>query len=128
MKKNAEKRVFRIGDLIAVLAVLLLAALVFLFALGKKEGAYAKITTYDGEVILLPLNEDCEKTVVSRGYTLLVVVENGAVSVKGADCPDRICVHSGALSKVGKTIVCAPAGVVICVVGGGESDADFVAG
>jgi hypothetical protein len=68
------------------------------------------------------------KTVTSRGVTLEIAVENGRIAVRSADCDDRVCEHTGAIEKRGASIVCAPAAVVIRIVGGGDQNADFTAG
>ena len=52
-----------------------------------------------------------------------IVVSDGTVRVEDADCPDKICEKSGAISKAGQTIVCLPNRVVIKILGKGEVEA-----
>ena len=66
-------------------------------------------------------------TYESRGYTLTVAVENGAVRVSESDCPNQDCVHSGAISRAGQSIVCLPARVAVTLEGA-ASDYDLIAG
>ena len=61
------------------------------------------------------------------GYTLTVAVENGAVRVSESDCPNQDCVHSGAISRAGQSIVCLPARVAVTLEGA-ASDYDLIAG
>ncbi|HHY98042.1 MAG TPA: NusG domain II-containing protein [Firmicutes bacterium] len=48
----------------------------------------------------------------------LVEIQNQRVRIKDADCPGKMCVKTGWISKPGQTIVCAPHKVVVMV----ESD------
>jgi hypothetical protein len=41
--------------------------------------------------------------------------------VTDSTCPDRVCVHTGAISAPGSMIACVPNGVVVRI-GGEESD------
>lgn len=123
-----KKQMLRVGDMVAVALVLCLAALLLLFLFTSNRGSFAEIEV-EGEVIAtLSLAEDTVKTVTSRGVTLEIAVENGRIFVRAADCNDRVCEHTGAIEKRGSSIVCAPAAVVIRIVGGGDQDADFTAG
>lgn len=123
-----KKGLLRVGDIVAMTLVLLLAALLLVFLLTADRGALAEIEV-EGEVVAtLSLSENATKTVVSRGITLEIAVENGEISVRSANCDDQVCLHTAAISKRGASIVCAPAAVVIRIVEGGENDADFIAG
>ena len=123
-----KKGLLRVGDVIAIVLVLCLAASLLLFLLTADRGTLVEIEV-EGEVIAtLSLAKDTTKTVISRGITLEIAVKAGEVFVKSADCDDLVCMHTAAISERGASIVCAPAAVVIRIVGGGENDADFVAG
>lgn len=60
------------------------------------------------EVILLPLKDDEHSEVEFK---------QGKVRIKYADCPDKICVKTGWISKPGEMIVCIPYKVVIRISG-----------
>ncbi len=116
------------GDI--MITAVIVAAAVFLFIiplLYGSEPAYVVITVQNGGTTRFSLYENRELTVSSNGITLLVVIENAQVYVKSSDCPDKVCVHTGRISRSGQSIICAPAGVVISVEGGG-ADADHIAG
>ena len=46
-----------------------------------------------------------------------ILVHDGKVLVSAADCSTQVCVRSRAISRVGESIVCAPHGLVVTVVG-----------
>ena len=73
----------------------------------------------------LPLSEDCELVIETERGSNTVMVRNGAVAVAEADCPDKVCVRTGAVSGGGVPIVCLPHRLEIRVVSG-ESTVDIV--
>lgn len=50
------------------------------------------------------------------GYNLIEITPNSA-RILEADCPDKLCVVQGAISKAGQTIVCLPHRLVIHIEG-----------
>ena len=129
MKRSPELKPTK-WDALVELAVLLLA-----LGLGarpyfaaKAAGELTVSVAIDGETV-----ERCALSAYdggayqSRGYTLTVAVENGAVRVSKSDCPNQDCVHSGAISRAGQSIVCLPARVAVTLEGA-ASDYDLIAG
>lgn len=53
-----------------------------------------------------------------NGYTLTVSCDGAEVQVISSTCPGQDCVHTGAVSKAGQSIVCLPARIVIRLTGG----------
>lgn len=126
---NGELMKTRIGlkkaDVVLVAVLTLVAAAwwaAFFFVLDT--GNYA-VVYVDGEVWgRYRLDEDAEvKIPVGEGYNVLVI-RGGEADVTDADCPDRTCVHSRPIGKVGQTIVCLPHKLTVKIVGDGESDVD----
>lgn len=115
-----------VAALVATLAIV--TALCFY---GRRTGAPQAVTiTHRGALIqtirLTGLTET--KTVAIDGdYHLEIHVDSGGVCVVHSDCPGQDCVHTGAISRAGQSIVCLPAQVVISLVGA-ASDVDAVLG
>ena len=57
--------------------------------------------------------------------TNTVVVEGGEIRVSEADCPDKICVNMGGVSRSGETITCLPHKLVIEVHNDKKNDYDI---
>ncbi len=53
-------------------------------------------------------------------------ISNEGVYVSDVICPDRICVKTGLINKVGQSIVCLPNKVQIYIEGGVRTDVDGV--
>lgn len=56
----------------------------------------------------------------------VVRIENGQADMIEADCPDKTCVRTRAISKLGQSIVCLPHKIVVQVVGVGEAEIDDI--
>ena len=64
---------------------------------------------------------------LSPSYSDLPFSPEWSVRVSDSNCPGQDCVHTGAISRAGQSIVCLPAQVVISLVGA-ASDVDAVLG
>ncbi len=53
----------------------------------------------------------------------MIIIENQKVNMYEANCPDKICVKVGSISKPNQTITCAPHELVVKLTGNGEFDA-----
>jgi hypothetical protein len=42
-----------------------------------------------------------------------IEVRNGAIAIIESDCPQKICVHTGAISNPAQTIVCVPNRILV---------------
>ena len=112
-----------------VLGVLVLFAAGFLLwrAVAAQPGMRA-VVTVDGEAVLqidLQSAEDAQSYTLQNGVQL--VAENHTVRFAESDCPDGICVETGALQTVGESAACVPNRTVVTVVGGEPRDVDVIA-
>ena len=89
----------------------------------RETGTDAVVTvrTADGDEVY-PLNKDGVFSL--NGGTNTLVIENGEAWVSEANCPDKVCMGMGKISKNGEFIACLPNQVIIVVEGGEESPVD----
>lgn len=113
------------GDILIIAALCVTCLLLFIpsFAAADEKTA---VIYLDGE-----LKEEFDLSAAQETYTVEVggctlKIENGAVTFTASDCPDRLCVKRGALSKNGDTMACVPNRVVVSI-RGAHSDFDAVA-
>ncbi len=115
-------------DLILI-GILLLAAsaLFFLFKEKQagKEGASAVVTVDGTEIARYPLNRN--GTFVLNGGSNTLIVENGEAWISEANCPDKLCMGFGKISKNGEIIVCLPNRLIVVIEGGEAAEVDAVA-
>lgn len=117
---QALRSLFRKGDIILLLVLLVAVALSAWFAL-RPGGEEAKVYV-DGELrYTFSLSQDGEYDILDGRMT--IGVSGGRVSVLRSDCSEQLCVHSAAQSVSGGLIVCLPNHVVIEV---GEREVDAV--
>lgn len=118
---------FQKWDVLAIGAVLLLAAFVFVLFLPKSSQAPARAEIYlDGKLIkTLSLSEDQTFT-VEGAYTNTLSIRDGKIAVTHSTCPGGDCVSCGWLDSAGRSIVCLPNGLEIRVVA--EGDVDIIVG
>lgn len=117
---------FRIGDAVVIAAVLLAAGALALCLLLPRPAETPTVEIYQSGALLytLPLNADTRLS-VGGDYENVVVIEGGRVYVESATCPGGDCVHAGAISRAGQSLVCLPNRLEIRLVG--QSDVDMIA-
>ena len=122
MKRSPELKP-NFWDGIVVLAVIALAAAAALtvWQSGPESGTLMVVVSADGQEIdrFAPADLAADpRTYTHNGYTLTVTAEDGGLRVSEADCPTQDCVHTGAISRSGQSIVCLPARIIIQLTGG----------
>ena len=123
MEKTEKKKYTR--DLILVGIVLLAALLLFFMVRNNQEkatgtGAEAGVTVDGLEIGRYPLKTN--GTFPLNGGSNILVVENGEAWVSEANCPDKVCMGMGKISRNGEFIACLPNRLIV-VVEGGEQNA-----
>ena len=116
-------------EIIAVLVLVLVAVVSFvcirLFAEGK--GRSVKVYVDSKLSKTFDLGSDREYFIETNyGYNLLII-KNNRVRILDADCPNKICVDKGYISKNGESIICLPHHVVVTVESDEEKTVDAVA-
>ena len=119
---------FKMGDLLAVAIVLVLATVCFLAFLprGNKEAACARIYQ-NGKLLMSVSLDEPQQFTVEGDYCNTVTVKDGAIAITASDCPGQDCVHSGSIHQSGRILVCLPNGLEIRIVSS-DADVDFVVG
>ena len=116
-------------EIIAVLILVLIAVVSFVcirfFVEGK--GKYVKVYVNNKLTKTFDLNKDREYFIETKvGYNLLII-KNNKVRILDADCPNKICVDKGYISKNDESIICLPHHVVVTVESDKPSKVDAVA-
>ena len=116
-------------DLILVGAVLAAALAVYALVNVLGRDGQTVVVTVDGTVIAeKPITvNDAVEIKDADGYNR-VVIDNREVYMESADCPDKVCIKTGKISRVGESIVCVPNMVSVKITGDGDTGADAVAG
>ena len=113
-------------DLIFIAALLALAGILFLANAGREEGAFAVVTVNGEAAGKYPLDEDGIFPLNGGSNTL--VIEAGEAFLTDADCPDKLCVKMGRISKTGQSITCLPNRLIVKIEGAGKAEFDALSG
>ncbi len=118
---------FQKRDVLLIACILAIAGVLFaIAALFASDGTYAVVRQNDRVVACLPLDTDAE--LVLEGNT--VVVENGQVYMRTANCAGGDCLRHAPIKRSGESIVCLPNRVTVTVTDrkGEEAKTDAIAG
>lgn len=107
-----------------VLGVLLLALLLLAASFLLQKGAVVVVTVNGAETASYSLKENGEYPLEGDGGSNLLQINDGAVRIKEADCPDRLCVKQGRIDKAGQSIICLPHKLVVTIRGREEPEAE----
>ena len=122
-----KHRQTRKNDLLLILALLLLAAGVWLvLRLTRQAGGSVRVSVDGAAVAVFPLDADRVWTWEETGVNVLRI-ENGKAAIVSADCPDKLCVGQGEICYAGESIVCLPHRLTVTVEGAAEGGFDAVA-
>ena len=106
-------------DIILIGSVLLIAvALLLVVELNRQEGAYVLVRVDGQEVGKYQLSENGIYEL--NGGTNILHIENGEAYLSDANCPDKLCVHQGKISKTNQVITCLPNKLTVTVYGAEE--------
>lgn len=120
-------------DALVAAAVVALAMATALLFYGPRTGAgqLTAVITQHGQTVrtvaLTGLDKELVIPLDDGTYHLTVRISGDAAYIAESDCPGQDCVHTGAITRAGQSIVCLPAQVVISLVST-SSDVDAVLG
>ena len=117
--KQAGKYIFCFLIVLSLLSIVLSN---LIFAGGSAEYALVEVNGKHFGTYLL--HEKDGKTLDVKtefGYNK-IGIENGMVRIIEADCPDRLDVLAGGISRTGEMLVCLPNRLVVRILGEGEVD------
>lgn len=111
---KAERLGLRAGDGVIYAVLVLLCAALFLLPLlsGTKDNLTVQIIA-DGQTAQTVALSSVQTEEMHTVNGCVIVVTPDSVFVKEADCPDRLCVRTGTISRAGETIACVPNRVVV---------------
>lgn len=125
--KGSLKLSFQKGDCFAIAGVLILGiAVAGFFGMGNAASTAEAIQIFQNNELIRECSLYADETISVDGvYHNIVEISGGKVAITESDCPGEDCVHSGWISRPGRSIVCLPNKVEIRIVGQSK-DVDFV--
>lgn len=117
-------RLLKKGDLILIVCIAIIATLALAwntFSVANSTGHITAVISQDGKILksikLNAVNSPEYVTINNHGIKQVIVVEKGKIKFTESDCPDKICVEAGWLTKTGDRSVCLPSKTLITIIG-----------
>ncbi|MBQ4129596.1 MAG: NusG domain II-containing protein [Ruminococcus sp.] len=114
--KNSERKYFKPLDIAIVAFVLIIAVMAFTSQFNTKDTELSCVVRVNGEVehtIALKNLETATLVDIDCEYPLSVYVSKDGVYVAFSSCPDKLCEHTGVITRASQSIVCLPAKVSV---------------
>jgi hypothetical protein len=115
---KGSRGLLTLGDKLLMGGILVLSLFSF-FAVSsiRKTGRYVVVEVDGVESHRLNLKETHTLEVEGPIGKTVIKINNGQARVISSDCPHKLCVRSGAISRAGDLIVCVPNKVVVRIEG-----------
>lgn len=106
--------------LICILTAIIIGIYFFMSNKNQENISVVAVVKYDNnEIYRIDLNMVDEPYYLSidHEYHSKILVEKGKICFEETNCPDKVCVNTGKISKPGQVAVCLPAKLVIKIEG-----------
>lgn len=117
------------SDFILISALIVICAILWLLYVSNQSSepaSYAEIYYKSTLVKRIDLRDCADYTfsVDQNPNVIFHVFEDGSICFEISDCPDKVCINSGRLSKTGEHAACLPNSLILKIVSGDDSNAD----
>jgi len=125
--KSSILKVITPGDKILVVLILALGIISLIALNHVRQPGESVIIEVNGQVVQqLDLNTSQEVTVNGSIGKIVIKIDQGTARVIHSDCPEKICVKTGKIHRVGEMIVCVPNKVVVKINGKRNNQFDVI--
>lgn len=114
------------ADAILIAFCLVLSGVLYLWLSGSSQAGTRAVVRINGE-ITAKYSLLADGTYPLNGGTNTLIIEGGTARMEDADCPDKLCVRQGTISKSGQCITCLPNRITVTIEGG-TPQVDIVVG
>ncbi len=117
---------FKRSDVL-IIGVLLVLSIGFRFAydyISRDKPVKAEIYYYSQlvETVTLKGGEEREFSIPQNPNVVFRMDKDGNIAFIASDCPDKVCVKTGKLHRIGEYAACLPNGIILKIVPEGERD------
>lgn len=122
-------RLLTLGDkLLAMLLICLSFCSLIVFKVLEEVGEIAFITVNGTETYQKRLSHDEKFVLHGAAGNSIIEIRGGKIRILDSDCPQKLCVHQGAIHTVGSLIVCVPNRITIWIKGKRQNLFDAITG
>ena len=98
---------------VSILLVVALGCYLYLNVNNNKSTGYVQVYREDSLIKTYQINQNGKYEIKTGNDINQIIIENGSVSMKDANCPDKLCVRQGTITKNGESIICLPHKLVV---------------
>lgn len=103
------------GDIILLVTVLAATVLCAVFIFIPRGRGRTAVVNFDGREFKYALDRDQVTDIAMNGKSIRIEIKDRTVRMVRSVCDDKICIKTGRISRVGQSIICAPAKVYITI-------------
>ncbi len=121
---KGSKRKGLLPDIAVIIFLALLGIALTIFLWMPKSGGKNLEIRIDGKTVEThPLSKDYEGNITTNNGSDFnkFTIKDGKVYMNDANCNDKICVKTKAISNVGESIICLPHKVVLVITGDSQN-------
>ncbi|MFQ5707152.1 MAG: NusG domain II-containing protein [bacterium] len=100
----------------------------FLFHFFSSQGQTATIMVQNRLLLRKNLSENRVFKIRGAMGQTTIEISDSAIRVLDSDCPQKLCVHQGKISRTGEVVVCVPNKITIWIEGSRKNKFDAVTG
>lgn len=122
----------KIGDFIIAFLVLSFALLLSYYYISKANTSenLVAVISQNGKIIqAINLSEikagETKSINIDGTFSAIITAQHNKIRFESSSCPDKVCVHTGWLTKKGQSAVCLPNKIIIKIQGK-KSDVDII--
>src|SRR3712207_4472820 len=109
--------------ILIIIVVIVIGQLLFISKFMNRASADKVVIYFNNKLYKeYPINDKETIKIKSGGIDNVISIHDGGVEMIHANCPDKVCVKTGFISKPGQSIVCIPHKINIKIVSDDSSD------
>ncbi|QSX07017.1 NusG domain II-containing protein [Sedimentibacter sp. zth1] len=107
-------------DIVIIFAVLMMALLIYIMRLNFSQTKLPIAEIYYNQdlVMTVDLDKKIDKTfsIPQNNHVVFHLFKDGSICFEESDCPDKVCIRSGKLRRVGESAACLPNKIILKIV------------
>ena len=111
--------------LFGIVGILIVQGVLINKYMNSGQGARVEVYVENKLYNTYPLDKDQKINIKEKiGRIINIHIHDKVVEITNANCPDKVCIHTGFIDKPGQSIVCLPHKINIKIISDDDSQLD----